>query len=89
MIGLPEQPLIVGVTVMVAVMGSVVLLAEEKLGTFPVPLAGSPIVVLELVHEKVAPVGMLLKLAEDIVAPAQLVIFAGASIRGKGSTVMV
>ena len=83
------QPLRIGVTVMFAVIGAAVVLIAVNEGTLPAPLAGSPMAVLELVHSKVAPAGMLLKLVEGMVAPAQLEIFAGAIRTGKGLTVMV
>ena len=79
----------VGVTVMLAVIGVAEVLIAVNEGTLPVPLAWSPMAVLELVHAKVAPAGMLLKLLGGIVAPAQVEILAGVSMSGKGATVMV
>ena len=49
-LGVPTQPLAVGVTVIVAVTGVDPGLVAVKLGTFPVPLAAKPIVGSELVH---------------------------------------
>lgn len=48
--GVPPQPVDVGVTVMVAVIGAVVVLVATKLGILPVPLAASPMAVLLLVQ---------------------------------------
>ena len=65
-------------------MGALVVLVAVKLGTFPEPLAASPMLVLELVQEYAAPAGVLLKLDDAMVAPAQLLILAGANMTGKG-----
>ena len=46
----PPQPVDVGVTVIVAVIGAVVLLVAVKDGMLPVPLAASPMAVLLLVQ---------------------------------------
>ncbi|MBV6484100.1 MAG: hypothetical protein KFKLKKLM_00584 [Flavobacteriales bacterium] len=46
----------VGVTVMFAVIGAVVVLVAVKEAISPVPFAAKPIVVLSLVQSKVAPV---------------------------------
>ena len=48
--GVPGQPLPVGVTVIVAVIGVVPVLVAVKLAIFPVPFAAKPIAVLLLVH---------------------------------------
>ena len=49
--GVPTHaPLIVGVTVIVAVIEALVELAAVKAGTFPVPLAANPIAVFEFIH---------------------------------------
>ena len=56
-------------------------------GTFPAPLAASPIAVLEFVHAKVAPVGVLLNVVADITAPAQTVSLGKAETVGNGFTV--
>jgi hypothetical protein len=61
-IGVPTQPFNVGVTVIVEVIGLVPVLVAVNPETFPVPLAGKPIAVLELVHAIVAPAGVLVKL---------------------------
>jgi hypothetical protein len=49
-LGVPVQPLAVGVTVMVPVIGAVVVLVAVKLAMLPEPLAPNPIAVLSLVH---------------------------------------
>lgn len=48
--GKPPQPVEVGVTVMVAVIGAVVVLVATKLGILPVPDAPRPMAVLLLVQ---------------------------------------
>lgn len=55
-IGVPEQPLAVGVTVIVAVKGALVLFTAVKAGKLPVPLAAKPIPVVEFVQAYVVPV---------------------------------
>ena len=49
------QLLAVGVIVIVAVIGAVVVLVAVNADTFPVPLAASPMAVLLLVQAKVDP----------------------------------
>ena len=85
----PVQPFKVGVTVMVAVIGDVVLLLAVMPGTFPLPLAESPIAVLELVQVYNAPDGVLLKLEGGMVAPEHTLKLAGTFTTGNGLTVMV
>ena len=46
----PPQPVEIGVTVMVAVIGAVVVLVAIKLGMLPVPEAARPMAVLLLVQ---------------------------------------
>lgn len=48
--GVPPQPVEVGVTVMVAVIGAAVALVATKLGMLPLPDAARPIAVLLLVQ---------------------------------------
>jgi hypothetical protein len=48
--GVPEQPLAVGVTVIVPVIAAFVVLVVLKAAIFPVPLAGNPIAVLLFVQ---------------------------------------
>ena len=74
---------------MVAVMGADPGFRAVNTGIAFSPLAASPMAVLELVQVKLAPAGLLVKLPDAMVAPAQLVILAGVSMSGKGATVMV
>lgn len=48
--GVPGQPLAVGVTVIVAVIGELVALVAVKAAILPVPLAARPMVVLLFTH---------------------------------------
>ena len=48
--GAPEQPLIVGVTVIVPVIATVPVLVAVKEEIFPVPLAGKPMSVLVFIQ---------------------------------------
>ena len=74
-IGVPAQPLIEGVTVIVLIILTPVLLAGAvQEAILPVPLATSPIAVFELVHPKVAPDGTLTKLPMLMVDPGQTAI---------------
>jgi hypothetical protein len=83
----PLHPDKVGVIVIVAVAGLVPGFAAVKEGTLPVPLAASPIAVLELVHAKLAPAGELVKAFEAIASPSQTVLFVSAVTTGLGFTV--
>ena len=65
------QPLAVGVTVIVAVIGAVVPLVAVKVGTLPEPLAVRPIAVLLLVHVYVVPLTGPVKVVVGAVAPLQ------------------
>ena len=85
----PAHPFSLGTTVMVAVIGEEVLFTAVKLGTLPVPFAGSPIDVLELVQVKLAPAGVLPKFCADTVAPAHIIKLPGTITSGRGFMVMV
>ncbi len=61
----------VGVTVIVAVIGAVVVLVAVKAGTFPEPLAARPTAVLLLVHVNVVPVTGPVNVVAGAVAPLQ------------------
>lgn len=87
--GDPLHPFTMGVTVMVAVFDSVVLFSVLNAGTFPLPLAGSPIEVLELVQVKVVPGMLLLKLEADTGLLAHTVKFPGVTTVGVGLMVIV
>lgn len=74
---------------MVEVIGVVPELVAVKDGVLPVPLAARPMAALELVHAKVAPVGVLVKLLAGTGPPAHTVIFAGTVTVGTGLTTTV
>jgi hypothetical protein len=78
----PVQPLRVGVIIIVAVIAAPVGLAAVNAGTLPVPLPVRPIAVLELVHAKVAPAGVLAKLLAGTASPGQYVWFVSAVTAG-------
>ena len=88
-IGAPVQPLAVGVTVIVPLIAVTPALVVTKLGILPVPLAPSPIAVLELVHAYVVPGVRLVKFTAAVLAPAQSVWFATGFATGVGFTVIV
>ena len=68
---MPAQPEYVGVTVIVAVMSLVPLLAAVNADTVLVPLAARPILVLEFVHAKVVPEVGLVGVVADTDTPLQ------------------
>lgn len=76
-IGVPSQPLAVGVTVIVEVTEVVPVLVAVNAPMFPVPDAGRPIEVLLFVQLKVDPVTDPEKLIAVVEAPLQTVWFAG------------
>lgn len=86
---MPSHPLMEGVTVMVAVIGAVPVLVAVKPEIFPLPLAGKPMLVFELVHAKVAPETGLVKLVAGTASPLQMVLFSGITTVDVGFTVMV
>lgn len=65
----PEQPLINGTTVMVAVTGALVRLTAVKDGILPTPLAARPMEVLLFVQLKPVPLTAPLKLILLVAAP--------------------
>ena len=88
--GVPTQPLIDGVTVMVAESGAAPALKAVKLGTLPDPLvAASPIASPDLLHVKVAPAGVPTKLVAETRAPEHTEKFAGTATTALGLTVIV
>jgi len=87
--GVPAHPLMDGVTVMVAVIGVVPVLVAVKPGIFPLPLAGKPMPVFELVHAKVAPVVGLVNVVAGKASPLHTVLFAGTTTVVVGFTVIV
>ena len=78
-----------GVTVIVAVMGAVVLLVAVNAGMSPVLLAPKPIVTSEFVHKKIPPEGVLTKFVASTAPLLQTTIFAGTVTVGVGFMVMV
>ena len=86
---MPTQPFAVGVTVIVAVIGFVVVLVAVNAAIFPVPFAPNPMAVLLFVHVKVAPAVGLVKFVTGTVAAAHKVMLAGTTTVGVGFTVIV
>jgi len=79
-----------GITVIVAVIGTLVLLVTGKDAIFPVPLAGSPIAVLLFIHVQVVALTLLpLKVMADCVSPAQRVLFVISFKIGDGFAIIV
>jgi hypothetical protein len=74
---------------MVAVIGAFVVLVAVNPGILPLPLAPSPIVVLEFVQTKLPPAGLLIKFVAGTAVLLQTLMFAGTVTVGIGFTVMV
>lgn len=87
--GAPPQPVDVGVTVMVAVIGALVLLVAVKAGILPVPAAANPMAVLLLVQLYTDPGGNPLNTTGAVVAPLHTNWSAGWLTVAVGFTVMV
>ena len=68
--GVPAQPLLIGVTVMVALMRLDPLLVAVKEGTLPVPDAAKPMAGLEFVQLKLTPAGVPEGLNAGMVVPS-------------------
>ena len=85
----PVHPLSIGVRVRIAVIGVEPVLIAVKDGMFPVPLAASPMAVLELDQLKVAPAGVLVNNTGGTVAPVHTVVLAGRLTSGNGLRVML
>jgi hypothetical protein len=81
---MPVQPFAVGLTVIVAVIVAAVLFVAVNEAILPVPVPGSPIDVAVLLHAKVVPVVVLLKLNALWVAPLQSAWFPGTITFGVG-----
>ena len=64
-------------------------LVAVKLGTFPLPLAAKPMLVLLLVHVKVVPEGAATKFVAATVLPVHTEIPKGTVTIGVGLTVIV
>ncbi len=86
---MPGQEFNVGVTVMVDTIGTVPVFVALKVAILPVPLEANPIVVLEFVHEKELPAGLLTKLVPATAPLLQTEIFAGTVTVDVGVTVIV
>ena len=88
--GTPGQPVEVGVTVIVPVIGAFVALVAVNEAISPVPLAAKPIAVLSFVQLYVTPLVMLpVNVTASVVAPLHLAWSAGLFTIGAGLTVMV
>ena len=87
--GVPGQPLAVGVTVTVDVIGLDVTFVPVNDGVLPVPLAASPIEGVEFVHAKVVPGVELVNTEAATETPLQTVMFAGTTTTGVGFIVIV
>lgn len=92
-IGVPTQPLAVGVTVIVATSGPLVALVVTNGGISPVPLAARPIAVLLFVQLKTVPAtvppAVPLNDIMVVVAPVQYALLLTGATVGIGFTVMV
>ena len=86
---MPGQPLAVGVTVTVDVIGLAVTFVPVNDGVLPVPLAASPIEGVEFVHPKVVPGVVLVKTPAATVDPLQMATFAETTTTGVGLTVIL
>ena len=88
--GAPEQPLIVGITSIVPLIGALVELVAVNEPIFPAPLAANPIAVLLFVQLYVTPLAMLpVKFTAVVGAPLHTGWSVGLSTVGVGLTVMV
>ncbi len=73
--GVPGQPAKVGVTVIVPTTFIPVILAGAvQLVILPFPETGFPILVLEFVHAKLAPLGLLVNVWVGMISPGQTII---------------
>lgn len=88
-LGVPVQPLAVGVTVIVATIVEPVALVTTNWLILPVPLAPRPIAVLLLVQLKVVPVVAPENVIAVVVPPSQSAWLATAFTVGVGFTVIV
>ena len=87
---MPRQPFAVGVTVIVATEGELLLFVALKTGMFPVPLAARPFAGMLFVHVKVVPAPTGLETVVSVVpTPLQYAWFNMELTVGVGFTVMV
>ena len=70
-------------------MGAAVALLAVNVGTLVIPLPANPIAILEFVHEKPAPAGVLTKVFAGTATPAQNARLGSAAIIGTGLTVTI
>lgn len=85
--GVPEQPPIVGVTVITALTGEAPVFIALNEGTFPVPLAARPMVVFEFVQAYVAPTGVLVNADAGTLFPLHTVVLVGTVTIGFAFTI--
>lgn len=88
-VGVPVQPLAVGVTVIVPVIGFVPVLVLVNAGTFPLPVVANPIAELVFVQLYVVPAMFPPGTTNVVKAPLQTVWFAIGFTVGAGFTVIV
>jgi hypothetical protein len=81
---IPIQLLICGTTVMTATIELFVPLLATKDGIFPLPAEGNPMPILLLLHENVAPAGILENEATDAILPSQKLSADGVLTTGPG-----
>lgn len=86
---IPEQPPAVGVTVMVAVTGTLLVFTAVKLDMFPVPLAAKPILGVLFVQPKVVPATTLVNVTAVVAEPLHNVWLVGWLTVGVGLIVSV
>jgi hypothetical protein len=82
--GGPVQPFADGVTVIVAITGTVPVLIAVKAGIFPIPLAANPIEGLLFVQLNAVPLTEPVNVMAFVVAPLHKLWFAGCTTLGIG-----
>jgi len=87
--GFPVQPLTVGVTEIIAVIGTVPVFVAVNPGIFPIPLAPNPMAVFELDQANVPPAGILPKVVAAIDPLLHTTISEGTIAIGVGFIVIV
>ena len=86
---MPVHEFAVGVTVIVAVTGVVVVLVAVNPAMLPLPFAAIPIVVFEFVQANVVPGAELVNVVPATAPPLHTIILDGTVTVGVGFTVMV
>ena len=89
LIGVPAHPLAVGVTVIVATTGALVILVATKLAMLPLPAAASPIDGALLVQLNTVPATVPTKFTAAVLAPLHSTWLPTAATVGVGFTVIV